>query len=134
MDNTISASRNGGKFKLRIERPDPVLAGLPPVFEIMESHVGQIAYVPDGWQRIVTRGPGAHTLNQCLRVKDRLIYAAQFHIELPGTERNSRLIMGNFLGLAKRWGGYNPEGSLSAMGNQADAMIWMLNVRADGRR
>jgi GMP synthase-like glutamine amidotransferase len=100
-----------GKFKMRIVARDPVLEELPEVFEIMESHVGQIAYVPQGWVRIVTKGPGAHTVNQCIRVKDRFIYAAQFHIELPGTPENSRLIMSNFLEAAKDWGGYNTEGA-----------------------
>ena len=88
---------------------DPVLDGLPQVFEIMESHIGQIAYPPDGWVRIVTKGPGAHTVNQCIRVKDRPIYAAQFHMELPGTPDTSRKIMSNFLRVAKAWGGYNRD-------------------------
>jgi GMP synthase-like glutamine amidotransferase len=100
-----------GKFKMRIIAKDPVLEGLPEVFEIMESHIGQIAYVPDGWVRVVTKGPGAHTVNQCIRVKDRYIYAAQFHMELPGTPENSRKIISNFLSLAKGWGGYNPDGA-----------------------
>lgn len=99
-----------GKFRMQIVARDPAFEDLPEQFEIMESHVGQMAYVPDGWARVVTKGPGAHTANQCLRVKDRYIYAAQFHIELPGTEENSRRIMSNFLSLAKGWGGYNPEG------------------------
>jgi GMP synthase-like glutamine amidotransferase len=88
--------------------------GLPDVFEVMESHVGQIAYVPDGWVRLATKGPGAFTENQCLRLADRPIYAAQFHIEMSGTPENSRRIMGNFLRLAKTWGGYNPQGQPAA--------------------
>ena len=76
----------------------------------MESHCGQIAYPPRGWQLVVTKGRGARTVCQCLRVKDRYIYAAQFHIEMDGTPANSRKIMGNFLGLARQWGGYNPRG------------------------
>jgi GMP synthase-like glutamine amidotransferase len=99
-----------GKFKMQVVARDPVLEGLSDVFEIMEAHIGQIAYVPEGWVRIVTRGPGAHTVNQCLRVEDRYIYAAQFHMELPGTPENSRKIISNFLSLAKSWGGYNPDG------------------------
>jgi hypothetical protein len=99
-----------GKFKVRPVARDPVLAGLPEEFEIMESHCGQIDYVPKGWVRVVTKGAGARTVNQCLRVKDRLIYAAQFHMEMEGTPENSQKIMGNFLSLAKQWGGYNPNG------------------------
>lgn len=99
-----------GKFNVRRVARDPVFQGLPDVFEVMESHVGQVAYVPDGWVRVATRGPGALTENQCLRVADRYIYAAQFHLEMAGTPENSRKIMGNFLRLAKAWGGYNPEG------------------------
>lgn len=99
-----------GKFNMRRVAADPAFEGLPEVFEIMESHIGQIAYLPKGWTRVVTKGPGAHTVNQCIRVSDRPIYAAQFHMELPGTPENSCLIMSNFLKLARVWGGYNPHG------------------------
>jgi GMP synthase-like glutamine amidotransferase len=99
-----------GKYRMRQVARDPVFAGVPEVFEIMESHVGQITYPPKGWVRVATRGPGAHTVNQCLRVKDRYIYSAQFHMEMDGTPENSRTIMSNFLRLAREWGGYNPHG------------------------
>jgi hypothetical protein len=99
-----------GKFNMRLIARDPAFQGLPPVFEAMESHIGQIAYLPKGWVRVVTKGPGALTENQCLRVADRYIYAAQFHVEMKGTPENSRRIMANFLRLAKAWGGYNPRG------------------------
>jgi len=75
----------------------------------MESHCGQIEWPPDGWDLIMGAGPGTQTKTQCLRVKGRCIYAAQFHIEMKGTPETSRQIASNFLGLAKRWGGYNPE-------------------------
>ena len=78
-------------------------------FEIMESHCGQIEYAPPGWVHIVARSSGGKTNFQCLRVKDRYIYAAQFHIEMAGTPKSSRRIMANFLQLAKEWGGYNPN-------------------------
>jgi hypothetical protein len=99
-----------GKFHVLQVAGDPVFAGLPAEFEIVESHCGQIDYVPKGWVRVVTRGTGGHTINQCLRIKDRFIYAAQFHMEMKGTPENSRTIMSNFLTLAKKWGGYNPHG------------------------
>jgi hypothetical protein len=99
-----------GRFKMQRVAQDPVFRGLPDVFEAMESHVGQIAYVPPGWVRVVANGPGALTENQCLRLKDRYVYAAQFHVEMAGTPENSRTIMGNFLRLARDWGGYNPRG------------------------
>jgi hypothetical protein len=100
-----------GTFKMRVVARDPVFEGLPEVFAINESHVGQIAFLPTGWVRVVTKGPGALTENQCLRVQDRYIYAAQFHMEsTKGTLENSRRIMANFLALARQWGGYNPGG------------------------
>jgi hypothetical protein len=99
-----------GKFNIRPVTRDPVFAGLSEEFEIMESHCGQMEYVPKGWLRVATKGKGAKTINQCLRVKDRYIYAAQFHMEMEGTPENSRKIMTNFLQLAKEWGGYNPKG------------------------
>lgn len=99
-----------GKFKMKKVAIDPVFEGLPEIFEIMESHIGQITYPPKGWVRVVTKGPGAHTVNQCIRVKDRYIYAAQFHMEMAGTPENSQIIMANFLRLAKEWGGYSRKG------------------------
>ena len=98
-----------GKTRVLSLAEDPVLAGLPREFEIIESHCGQIEYAPRGWLHIVTKGTGGQTRFQCLRRADRYIYAAQFHIELPGTPENSRLIMSNFLHLAQEWGGYNPH-------------------------
>jgi len=98
-----------GKTRVLAIADDPVLAGLGREFEIMESHCGQIEYVPAGWVHIVGQGSGGKTNFQCLRVKDRYIYAAQFHIEMAGTPESSRQIMASFLQLAKEWGGYNPD-------------------------
>jgi len=100
-----------GIYNVRKVADDPVFEGLPREFQIRESHVGQIEWAPDGWVLIATAGRGALTRTQCLRVKDRYIYAAQFHIEsYEGTLQNSQRILSNFLSLAKQWGGYNPQG------------------------
>jgi hypothetical protein len=98
-----------GRFNVFQLFHDPAFAGLPQEFAIMESHCGQIQWAPEGWMLIVTAGTGAKTRTQCIRVHDRFIYAAQFHIEMNGTPETSRRIMSNFLALAKRWGGYNPK-------------------------
>lgn len=82
---------------------DPVFAGLPAAFHVMQSHCGQIEWPPRGWSLIATAGAGALTKTQCLRLDGRPIYAAQFHIELAGTPENSRIIMANFLNLARAW-------------------------------
>lgn len=66
--------------------------------------------LPAGRAHAVTRGPGALTENQCLRLRAGYVYAAQFHIEMPGTPENSRMVMSNFLALGRAWGGYNPHG------------------------
>ena len=92
---------------------DPVFKGLPREVQLMESHCGQIEWPPKGWTLIATAGQGTKTRTQCLRVQDRCIYAAQFHIEMAGTPETSRRIMANFLELAKAWGGYNPNGKLN---------------------
>jgi hypothetical protein len=89
---------------------DPVFAGLPREFRAVESHCGQIEWPPQGWILIATCGAGGKTKTQCLRVRDRYIYAAQFHIEMTGTPATSRAIMSNFLSLARQWGGYNLHG------------------------
>jgi hypothetical protein len=95
-----------GEYQMRIVAADPAFAGLPQTFNIHESHIGQIDYVPRGWTRVVTRGEGALTVNQCLRVVDAPIYAAQFHMETYArTKETSQTIMSNFLSLAKSWRG-----------------------------
>ncbi|MBX9625578.1 MAG: discoidin domain-containing protein [Gemmataceae bacterium] len=99
-----------GPHNIRQVLADPVFAGLPREFKAPESHCGQIGWPPEGWVLVAAGGEGARTKTQCLRVKDRYVYAAQFHIEMAGTPEVSRAIMGNFLGLAKGWGGYNPAG------------------------
>jgi len=99
-----------GPHQVKLVARDPAFRGLPDEFTIMESHCGQIEWPPAGWLLVATAGQGSKTKTQCLRMKDRFIYAAQFHIEMKGTSENSRRIMGNFLDLAKDWGGYNPRG------------------------
>lgn len=92
-----------GPTHLKIETDDPVLAGLKPQFDSVESHCGQIAYPPKGWTRLVTAGDGAKTANQLLRLNGRPIYAAQFHIEMTGTPESSKRLMTNFLRQARLW-------------------------------
>ncbi|MBI3413751.1 MAG: discoidin domain-containing protein [Verrucomicrobia bacterium] len=92
-----------GPHRVLKTRADPAFAGLPGEFTVMESHCGQIEWAPSGWTLIATAGRGSQTRTQCLRVKGRPIYAAQFHIEMAGTPDVSRQIMNNFLGLARQW-------------------------------
>ncbi|HWB11703.1 MAG TPA: discoidin domain-containing protein [Pirellulales bacterium] len=110
-----------GKTRVLAIADDPVLAGLSREFEVMESHCGQIEYLPAGWVQIATKGAGGKTDIQCMRLKDRYVYAAQFHIELAGTPQNSRQIMANFLQLAKDWGGYNPAPNLLDVPSRLEA-------------
>ena len=81
----------------------------------MESHCGQIQWPPAGWIVVVGAGPGTQTPIQCLRRRDRPIYAAQFHIEMEGTPETSRVIMANFLEAARSWGGYQTNGPALAV-------------------
>ena len=89
-----------GSTTIRQLGADPVFHGLPREFPAMESHCGQVEWPPRGWELIATCVPGGKTKTQCLRLKDHLIYAAQFHIEMNGTPKSSRTIMGNFLSMA----------------------------------
>jgi hypothetical protein len=99
-----------GPRHIRKAADDPAFAGLPHEFLAVESHCGQIEWVPKGWVQIAAGGRDALTKVQCLRRANRYIYAAQFHIENAGTPETSRTIMTNFLRLAQEWGGYNPNG------------------------
>jgi hypothetical protein len=92
-----------GAHLVRKTGNDAVFRGLPREFEVMESHCGQIEWPPVGWALIATAGTGSLTKTQCLRVKNRPIYAAQFHIEMSGTPETSKLIIANFLQLAETW-------------------------------
>jgi hypothetical protein len=98
-----------GPHAVRQVKGDPVFKGLPEEFQVIESHCGQIEWPPAGWELLIGPGPGTQTRSQCLKVKNRLIYAAQFHIEMEGTPKNSRQIAENFLNLCKRQGGYRPS-------------------------
>jgi hypothetical protein len=100
-----------GPHWVRALTEDPVFKNLPREFQVMESHCGQIEWPPAGWTLIATAGLNTKTKTQCIRMNDRPIYAAQFHIEMEGALAASKQIMANFLGLAKAWGGYNPKGS-----------------------
>jgi len=96
-----------GPHAVRQLTHDKVFEGLPNEFQVVESHCGQIEWAPPGWELVATNGPGTLTRTQCLKVKERLIYAAQFHIEMSGTPETSRRVMSNFLTLTKQWGGYH---------------------------
>ncbi len=92
-----------GPHQVRKVSGDPVFEGLSENFEVMESHCGQIEWPPAGWRLTATAGSGNLTKVQCLRLRNRPIYAAQFHIEMEGTPATSRKIMGNFLRIADEW-------------------------------
>ena len=95
-----------GPTNVRQIADDPVFEGLPHQFPIIESHCGQVAWVPKDWVLIATHGDGGKTSMQCMRLKNRYIYAAQFHFELDGTPQSSRIILTNFIKAARAWGGY----------------------------
>ncbi len=95
-----------GPHRVELMVDDPAFAELGSEFSVMESHCGQIAYMPAGWEWLVGPGPGTLTKHQAFRRIDRPIYAAQFHIEMSGTPETSNQIMKNFLAIAREWGGY----------------------------
>jgi hypothetical protein len=100
-----------GAYLIKKMISDPVFAGLSDPFYVLESHCGELAYLPAGWSQIGGKGAGTLTNIQCFRKNDKPIYGAQFHIENDfntDTNNNATRIMTNFLGLAQQWGGYNP--------------------------
>jgi GMP synthase-like glutamine amidotransferase len=92
-----------GPTRVRVVRRDPVFDGLFDEFQVMESHCGQIAWPPRGWELIATAGQGSLTRVQCIKRRGAPIYAAQFHIEMTGTPESSYHIMCNFLAEVDRW-------------------------------
>jgi hypothetical protein len=108
-----------GTYHILKVRSDAVFASLPSQFLAEESHIGQMAYVPAGWELVATYATGTsdpepRTYMQCMRLTGSPIYAAQFHIEMYGADTwpkswpYSQAIMTNFLDLAKQSGGYTP--------------------------
>lgn len=87
---------------------DPAFAELPSQFRVNQSHMGQLEYLPMGWEQVCGAGDGALTEIQCFKKIGKPIYGAQFHIENyhVQTQVNSIIIMNNFLTIAKQWGGY----------------------------
>ena len=92
-----------GEVLVRKLRSDKAFDGLEGEFPVMESHCGQIAYVPKGWEQLIGAGSSAKTEMQCVRMIDVPIYAAQFHIEMEGSKETSERIMSNFLKIATEW-------------------------------
>lgn len=95
-----------GPHQLRQINRDGAFAGLDEEFTAIQSHCGEIAYMPAGWTWLIGPGPGARTQHQAFKMDDRPIYAAQFHIEMEGAPETSATIMRNFLQIAREWGGY----------------------------
>ncbi len=108
-----------GPHTVRQLTQDKAFQGLPDEFQVVESHCGQIEHPPVGWELIATAGPGTLTRTQCMKVKDRPIYAAQFHIEMAGTPETSQRIMSNFLALAERWDRDRSLGKSNAVDRQS---------------
>ena len=92
-----------GPTNVRVIGTAPIFEGLGGEFKVMESHCGQIAYPPRGWELLATAGAGSLTHVQCVKLKGAPIYAAQFHIEMEGTPESSQRIMKNFLDQAEAW-------------------------------
>ncbi len=90
-----------GAYKIKKLKNDVVFNTLPEEFQAMESHCGQIEFIPAGWELIATAGTGTTTKMQCMKLANYPIYAAQFHIEMSGTPDVSREIMKNFLSLVE---------------------------------
>lgn len=91
-----------GPHEVRKIGSDSAFDGLPESFTVMESHCGQLEWVPKGWDLVATAGTATSTKVQCIHLRGAPIYAAQFHIEMQGTPEVSKRIMGNFLEIARR--------------------------------
>jgi len=95
-----------GPHNVRVVEDDVAFVRMPREFKVMQSHCGQIEFMPKGWTWLVGPGQGTLTRHQAFRLNDAPIYAAQFHIEMEGAPESSASIMKNFLEIARGWGGY----------------------------
>ena len=88
-----------GPFTIRQVSSDPVFPACPPNSPPWKATAARLnGHRGLGADRDLRRR--GKTKTQCLRVKGRPIYAAQFHIEMKGTPESSKRIMENFLALS----------------------------------
>ena len=72
-----------GKTRLVVDRPDALFEGLPPTFEVWESHNDEVTAVPAGFEVL------AHSGNcgvQAMRSLERPLFGVQFHPEVEHTQ------------------------------------------------
>ena len=96
-----------GKIKLIFKR-DPILAGLPAMFEVDESHRDYVYYEPGIEKRTNTKvlstwiNTDENNVEsvEMFRANNALVYGVQFHVERMG--ETGRKLVQNFLKLAKK--------------------------------
>lgn len=82
-----------GKAQLVVDAEDVLFQGLPPSFEVWESHNDEVSVLPPGFVRL------AHSENcgvQAMRAAKRPLFGLQFHPEVEHTQHGAEIFR-NFL-------------------------------------
>lgn len=72
-----------GKAMLTVHQPDVLFNGLPPSFEVWESHNDEVSILPDGFVALAS-SPNCHV--QAMRSQKRSLFGLQFHPEVENTQ------------------------------------------------
>ena len=85
--------REYGPAQLRIEKPSPLLEGIPPDSRVWMSHGDTVVKLPPGFERIAST---ATCRDAAMGDDERKIYGVQFHPEVVHTDYG-KAILENFL-------------------------------------
>ncbi len=82
-DATPSAVPEFGKAVLTVQSPDILFDGLPPSFEVWESHNDEVSALPD---KFVALASSPNCAVQAMRHTERPLFGLQFHPEVEHTQ------------------------------------------------
>lgn len=82
-----------GKSLLTVHEADVLFDGLPPTFEVWESHNDEVSVLPEGF---VALASSTNCAVQAMRSRDRPLFGLQFHPEVEDTQHGYDIFR-NFL-------------------------------------
>lgn len=92
-DAAPSAVPEFGKAVLTVKQPDVLFAGLPPTFEVWESHNDEVSALPKDF---VSLASSANCAVQAMCSTKRPLFGLQFHPEVENTQHGYDIFQ-NFL-------------------------------------
>ncbi len=97
-DAAPSAVPEFGKAVVTVQQPDVLFEGLPPTFEVWESHNDEVSTLPEGF---VSLASSPNCAVQAMRSTKRPLFGLQFHPEVENTQHGYEIFQ-NFLKVCER--------------------------------